>query len=307
MNGNGLFRAGRCRVSRPFRALISLLALSAPLFSQDIPPKPAGGEFTTDLAGLLDAGTKQKIAAFQRTAFEKHDVPIIVVTIYRMKDHDASAAELEGFAIEGFARKWFDRWEIGTLNRPEGGGANKGILLLVSHGDRRARIELGADWGLRWDAECQRIMNQAIIPRFKEGKFSTGIVDGVERLAAIAAIGPSGTPPSPGWMEQITENPSLRQATGASLFPPVTLGLLIGLGVLMIIASFFLPEYRKHLLIGGFGLIAVAVFTWIVIIILAFLMKDKKGKGSSSGGGGFSSSGGFSGGFSGGGGASGSW
>ena len=268
----------------------SVLALSA----QTLPPKPAGNEFTTDQAGLFTQETRERIAQFQRKAFESFDVPIIVVTINRMSDYGAS-----GTSIEEFARKWFDHWEIGTLSK-KGGGANKGILLLVSQGDRRARIELGADWGHKWDGETQRIMDNVIIPQFKAGKFANGIVDGVEKLTAMAEAGPGGSPSSPGWGERLAQDPNIKKATSLSLFSSNTLALMVGGGVLLIVASFFFPAQRKPLLIAGIALIAIALFTYLVLVVLALFMKGKSR-------GGYSSGGGFGGGSSGGGGASGSW
>lgn len=281
------------------KLMLLALAVPATLLSQAIPPKPVAGQFTHDLAGMLDAEAKQGIAAVQKTAYEQHDVPLIVVTIRQMNDYDVHGKSLGPISFEDFAKKWFNAWQIGTLQRPGKPGANKGILLLVSQGDRRARIELGADWGRAWDGACQRVMDSAIIPRFKEGSFARGIADGCEGLGAIAAIGPAGEPPGPGWGERLLKNPDLRNGLRLSLFPPGWVLLLLGLGAAMVVASFFFPDYRKLLLMGGIGVIVVALFTWIVIIIVVFLTKGRSGS--------FGSSGGFSGGFSGGGGASGSW
>lgn len=44
-------------------------------------------------------------------------------------------------SVEQYARQLFDHWGPGFKDR------NYGILLLVSVGDRKARIELGAGWG----------------------------------------------------------------------------------------------------------------------------------------------------------------
>ena len=63
---------------------------------------------------------------------------------------------------------------------------NYGMLLLVSKGDRRARIELGAGWRHDKDVQAEQIMDEQIVPRFKQGDFSGGIEAGVESLDKLA-------------------------------------------------------------------------------------------------------------------------
>jgi uncharacterized protein len=272
----------------------------------EIPPAPASQDFISDFARLLSPDAKSRIAKAQQVAFETNNTPIIVVTINRMSDYGAVDV-----SIEDFARQWFNKWRIGTLDAKEA-GANKGILLLVSGGDRRARIELGADWGRDWDDACLEIMNNTIIPKFKAGNFSEGIASGVEKLAEMAAGGPASPPPPPSLIKRVTraadENPTFKQVRSFSPFSTKAILGAIGIGVAMILLSFFLPDMRKFLLIGGIVLIVGALFTWVVLILLAAFSKGRRGfsGGGSSSGGGYSG-GGFSGGFSGGGGASGSW
>ena len=115
-----------------------------PLSAGKIPPAPAKdgvGDFTHDYNGLLTPNDVSQIAAHQKEAFDNHGVPIIVVTIHRMAQYG-----YQGDDIQTFARQWFKKWQIGS------GSSNEGILVLVSVGDRKARIELGAGWGRRWDA-----------------------------------------------------------------------------------------------------------------------------------------------------------
>ena len=160
-------------------------------FSADIPPVPAdaagNGDFIHDFAGMLSSQEMNQIGEHQQVAMEQHNTPIIVVTIRRMADYNHSGG------IETFAKQWFNAWKIGTLDRES--GANLGALLLVSAGDRKARIELGADWGRKQDAYCLQVMNGRIVPSFKQGDFAGGITNGVSSVKDMAAIGPEGSPP----------------------------------------------------------------------------------------------------------------
>jgi uncharacterized protein len=270
--------------------ILLIVAASAPARAESFPPAPGGENFIYDSAKLLRSGDEARIADAQHEAFALHDTPIVVVTIYRMSDYTPRP-----LGIEGFARRWFDTWGIGKA------GSNKGILVLVSEGDRQARIELGGDWGHGWDTHARRIMDRTIIPAFKEGDYSRGIQEGVKALAEMAAGGPRGQPPRPGVLERLESSDAAKTLAKTSAFPRNTLIYMVIGGALLIVASFFFPEHRKMLLLIGFGLIAVALFTWIVVVIIGLISRGRRGRGSGGVGGG------FGGGSSGGGGASGSW
>ena len=217
----------------------------------------------------------------QQAAFTNHDTPIVVVVIDRMAAYGTASG------IESFAQAWFDEWGIGSED------PNTGILLLVSLQDRRARIELGADWGRKWDEHCQEIMNDQIVPKFKKNRYPDGIIQGVRSLAQMAALGPDAEPPGPGWGE--TFNDSLEKASALSVFEPTLMAMLVGLSFALFAAAFFLPGQREMLVKGGIAIIVLAVFSYVIIALIAVVFGGGKGGG------------GFSGGFSGGGGASGSW
>lgn len=310
--------------------------------AQTIPPVPSDGGFVSDFARILDTETLRELAVVQRTAYERHDTPVVVVTVRTMRDHGAT-----GMSIEQFATRWFNQWQIGK-RRADGSLANTGMLLLVSVGDRRARIELGADWGRTADAAARVIMDTEIIPHFRSGDFNAGILAGARALGQLAAQGPASTgAPRDGGAPQANAFRMLEpgaQAPGAmpTAMPDEAPGrgdlggrvsegvenlsplsknamvLMVGLGVILVIASFMFPQHRKALLTAGIVLIVLGLFLWVVLIALAVLFGGRgrrsggfRGGGGGGGfsGGGFSSGGGgfSSGGFSGGGGASGSW
>lgn len=284
--------------------------------AEAIPPPPADGSLIADYANLLSFFGKTTVEASQKKALREHDTPIVVVIIRRMADYDVTAA-----GIEAFAKTWFDRWGIGTLNA-RGRGSNKGILLLVSERDRKARIELGADWGHDWDYQARKIMDESIVPRFRASKFDDGIDGGVAALAEMAASGPSGRAPSPGWRERVEGSPTLKKASALSALGPLPVAALLLLGLGLIGASFAVPSQRRTLLLAGVGLVVVAAVTYVAMAIIGVIGLRYAGQhgllrggdsssdwGSSSSGWGGSSSGGgsYSGGSSGGGGATGSW
>jgi len=280
------------RFRRSLALAVLVGTLSSPpltLHAAGIPPVPIDRDLISDFASLLPPEAKAQIRAAQRKAFESNNTPIVVVTIRRMSDYGGA-----GMSIEEFARRWFDQWQIGTLKAP--GGANTGILLLISSGDRRARIELGADWGHHWDDAAQRIMDGTIIPKFKAGDFSGGTAAGVEELVKMAETGPSGRARSPGVIDRVAQSEPAKKIKAFSPFPIKVILGIVAAGIVLIIASLFFPEHRKMLLVAGIVLIIVGALTYVVLVIIALMF-----------GGARSSGGGFGGGSSGGGGASGSW
>ena len=224
------------------------------------PDKPPTGTYFVDEAGLISQADGQAINQVAADLWRDEAIPILAVTITSLSDHNAS-----GYSIEQYAFELFNHWGIGSERR------NYGMLLLVSEGDRKARIELGAAWGHDYDVQAQQVMDTRIIPQFKEERFSEGILLGVEGIDSMARRLSLPRPEIP-W--------------GSILIYLGLFGLIIA-----IIYSLF-KSGRK-----GWAWALIGVLGAILLFVLTFAV----GGGGSSGGG---SSGG---GFSGGGGGSGSW
>jgi len=156
-------------------------------------PRPGDREFIRDLAGMVKPEDQKKIRELCDGLLTAKATPIIVVTIRSMADHGG-----RGMRIETFARLLFDQWQIG-IDKINDRHWNTGILLLVSKGDRKARIELGAGWAHDKDDLCSRIMEDLIVPRFKAGEFSEGVVAGVEALDKMARDLEIPRRPRPWW------------------------------------------------------------------------------------------------------------
>ena len=285
------------RTRRPPLALLLPLGLLfffvRPAAAQRIPAVPKDFSFIQDYADLYDAPTRAQIGTVQKAAFEQQKTPIVVVTINDMARYGWTGS------IETFATLWFNAWGIGAQD------TNQGILLLISVGDRKARIELGKAWGDRWDGYSQGIMNDTIVPHFKNGAFARGTVEGVQALGEMARLTPYGVPPAPGALRQIGQ----AWASDEKVSPLSPLGIrlalpLLAVGILCLVLACFMPDQRKWLLWIGIGLIVLALALWLIVGVVALFSRGRRGGGS---GGGYSSSSGFGGGSSGGGGATGSW
>ncbi|MBI2434885.1 MAG: TPM domain-containing protein [Candidatus Hydrogenedentes bacterium] len=256
-------------------AMLALAVVAAPTASARLIALDPPGEkdFILDKAGLISTEDAARIKeTCGKLLFDKA-IPIVTVTIESMAQYAA-----QDMRIETFATLLFDQWGIG-YEEVAGKKFNRGMLLLVSAGDRKARIELGADWAHDFDVTAQQIMDQQIIPRFKQGEFSAGIVAGVESL------------------DKMSRGLELPRA-------PVS-----PLQILLVVGGIALGIFTVVSLIrsgtGGWGwLLWAAIFGIVGYLLYSFLTSSARGH--SGLGGGFSG-GSFGGGFSGGGGATGSW
>jgi uncharacterized protein len=250
-------------------ALICLLALATSAAASPIELRPPGArEFILDRAEMIEATDETRIRELCDRLLTEKATPIIVVTIESMAKYTT-----DEISIEEFAGRLFDQWQIGHA-QINGQDWNTGMLLLVSKLDRKARIEFGAGLGHRYDAQAQEIMDSLIIPNFKGGKFSTGIVSGVEGLDQIARGLDVPKPPTPVWVY-------------------IAIAIAIGLMIFTVVSLVRRGSSGWAWLFWG------AVFTMLGVLLYSALTRRGGGRGFSGGS--------FGGGFSGGGGASGSW
>jgi len=227
------------------------------------PAKPASKTFISDTAEILSDADKIYVNEVARNLLLENRTPIYVVTINSLSDYDANF-----LSIESYARELFNHWGIGYDDR------NHGMLLLIAKVDRKARIELGADWGRRYDDNASYVMDKIIIPRFKEDRYSEGIAQGVKGLEAMVLGLELPSPYLASWVM-----PSL-----------VTLSF-----VCVVAAISMFRSGRKG--IGWLLLVIAAMLIWYILeIIYDSFFSDNAYNGD-----------GFGGGFSGGGGATGGW
>jgi uncharacterized protein len=289
--------------------LLALVPLVADAQNLTIDP-PGERAFVQDLARMVQPDDVMAIRAIGDKLLSEQAIPLVVVTIDSMAKHGGT-----GWRIETFARVLFDQWGIG-YEKIEGQSWNRGVLLLISKEDRKARIELGNDWAGAYDPVCQKIMDGQIIPNFKKGKFSEGILAGVRELEKMcrSVATPegmikqgSGTPangattPAAGAKDLSTVNRDLK------LSPPVRPDWYWpAVGVTVFLAIFTAISMIRSGSSGWAWALWAVVFGTIGVILYTMATSSRHHGGGGYSGGGFSG-GSFGGGFGGGGGATGSW
>lgn len=288
-------------IQRSVYSIILVLFLIFPVFAQDYQPIPPLEKRVTDLIGLLSSGEsnaiEQKLAQFE----QEKGSQIVVLIMSTTKPEE----------IEQYSIRLAEDWKVGRE------GVDDGIILLVAKDDRKLRIEVG--YGLEGavpDAYSKRIIEQIILPQFRDGDFYHGIDSGVDALIALVS----------GEELPVPDNVSANQDSGGSI---LTLFMIIMFFVVAALGSFVRKKVGKF---GGFMIMFAIVFLlgWLFMDLVSGLIAavfvsifssvpgrgGRGGRGGyyvggggwSSGGGGFSG-GGFSGGGGsfGGGGSSGSW
>ena len=120
------------------------------------------GVFTPEQKAALES----RIVALRQT----NGAQLAVVTL----------ASLHGGEVADFANKLFAQWGIGEK------GKDNGVLLLAAIEDRKLRIEVGYGLeGVLNDAKSGRIQDEYVLPRFKEGNYAQGLLDGADVLLKV--------------------------------------------------------------------------------------------------------------------------
>ncbi|MGH6833604.1 MAG: TPM domain-containing protein, partial [Methyloceanibacter sp.] len=87
---------------------------------------------------------------------------------------------LQGYTIEDFGYQLGRHWGIGTER------FDNGVILVVAPNERKVRIEVGRGLeGTLTDALSKIIIENGILPRFREGDFAGGIKDGVRDIILV--------------------------------------------------------------------------------------------------------------------------
>jgi uncharacterized protein len=146
--------------------LAGLLALlAAPLAAAPKFPELTGR--VVDQAGILPPEVETRLTAQLEELEATTQRQLVVATV----------GDLQGYDISDYGYQLGRAWGIGDKAR------NDGAILLVAPNDRRVRIEVGYGLeGYLTDALSALIIQNTIIPRFKEGDFPGGVEAGTAAI-----------------------------------------------------------------------------------------------------------------------------
>ncbi len=133
-------------------------------------PTPQG--YISDYAQLLNPEMREKLAALLQELETKTSAEVAVLTVKTTEPLD----------IFQYAVQVFDAWKIGKKAK------DNGALFLVVREDRRVRILTGYGLeGILPDGKVGGILDEFVLPHFREARYDEGIYKGVWAVALVIA------------------------------------------------------------------------------------------------------------------------
>lgn len=253
-------------------AVLATIALAHPALAQTFPELTGP---VIDQAEILPPESEARLTEKLTALKLQTQRELVVVTL----------KSLEGYEISDYGYRLGRSWGIGDKER------NDGALLIVAPNERKVRIEVGYGLeGILTDGLSSLIIQNDILPKFKDGDMPGGIMAGADALITQLTL-----PEDQARIAAAQAESDRLADDGPGAFPLIFFGLLFFL-------TFVLPFFVRIAKGRGYRPKGLGpVILWSVADALA---NARTSSGSSSfGGGGFSGGGGSFGG----GGSSGSW
>ena len=225
------------------------LILSCPVaFALEVPVLQGR---VNDLARMMGHETSSQLEKTLGQFEEQTRHQIAVLTI----------PSLNGDNLEDFSIRVAEAWKVGHS------GADDGVILIIARDDRKIRIEVGYGLeGVLPDAIANRIIQDVIVPRFRDRDFDGGIESGVAAIVQ-AARG-----------EPVSVNARPRRGY-ANLDLSTILLTVLGAGLVGSVVGFAQPSPLRGALNGAFasgllclpGIFALGSGMWVVAILVGAL------------------------------------
>jgi uncharacterized protein len=171
------------------RKLLSILCCTAAVLglaigsvhAESVSKLPQPTSYVSDFAGVIDAQSRENIDDIASQVAAKAHATIEVVTIH----------SLDGENIDDFTSQLEDKWKVGPK------ATDKGILMVISVGDNKDRIEVGYGLeGILNDAKVGDI-RRSMNPLWEQGQRGPAIQYGVQQIANVIAADAGVTIDSP--------------------------------------------------------------------------------------------------------------
>lgn len=135
-----------------------------------IPDRPVPPRLVNDYAGVLSASQQRDLEHQLVTYDDSTSTQIVIVTINKLGNYD----------ISEFSYELGDKWGVGQ------GGKDNGIVITLSVQDRKVFIATG--WGIEGfitDVEARKIIDQYMIPYFRQGDYYQGFKESSRVISEI--------------------------------------------------------------------------------------------------------------------------
>ena len=270
------------RFRRVLLILAMLCSFSWTASSQDIPARPDPPKLVNDFAGVLNG---DEIQALERklVAFNDSTSTQIMVAIVK---------SLNGYDKNDFAQQIGEKWGVGQK------GKNNGAVILVKpkYPNEKGEACIQTGYGLEGaipDALAKRIVDNEMVPNFREGNYYAGIESATSTMISLAKG------------EYTADQYSKKSNKKANPY-----GMLVPLIIIGIVFMMIRGSRARGMSVGK------SLPFWTAFFLLGSMGRGHSGSwndfssgsgGFGGGGGGGGGFGGFGGGSFGGGGAGGSW
>lgn len=188
--------------------LLSIFFLASAGWSLDIPPLTGR---VVDQAHLLSSSAISDLNAALAAHELKTSNQVAVLTL----------TSLEGHPLEDFSQQVSTAWALGKK------GTDNGVLFLIAVQEKKVRIEVGYGLeGTLTDAKSSRIIRHEVVPRFRTGDFSGGVIAGTHAILATIEGTYVNTPSS----TENSEHMGLWEIFGLAVIVGTLAGLFLGSG-----------------------------------------------------------------------------
>jgi uncharacterized protein len=238
------------RLLRSF-CVFCVVSLSA-AFAQNVLPVPPLTGHVIDQTGTLDAievkGLDDKLSAFEQSK----GTQMVVLMVPTTKPEDDAS----------FANRIANAWKIGRK------GVGDGVLVVVAKDDHKIRIEVAKTLeGAVPDLAAKQIIDDAMLPRFRQDDFAGGLRAGVDQL--IARINGEALPAP---QQQRERKPAHARGPGFDWFD-LAIFLFIGVPIAgAVLRGIFGRAFGSLVTGAGAGVVALVVTSSMVLAgIAAFI------------------------------------
>jgi uncharacterized protein len=154
-----------------FLHLFFLGFIAFALAAKNPPPKPTNHRWVQDYGNVLNTDQEVFLLNKLKAYFDSTSNEIAIVT----------ESTLEGDDIFSYSYKLAQEWGIGTK------GKDNGVLIYAAIDDRKIFIQVGKGLeGAIPDAYAKRVVNQVLLPNFKEGNYGLGFNEATDVLIQMA-------------------------------------------------------------------------------------------------------------------------
>lgn len=124
--------------------------------------------YVNDNANIIDPSIENQINVILTDLNNKTGAQVLVVTV----------PSLNGYSIEDYANELFNTIGIGDKER------NDGVLLLISSGDARVRLEIGVGLeSILTDSVCGRILDADFVPYRAKNDYNSAVLNTITSVS----------------------------------------------------------------------------------------------------------------------------